>query len=240
MLLCDINCDMGEGMDNDAAIMPYITAANIACGYHAGDETTMQQTVLLAKKFSVAVGAHPSYADRENFGRKEMQLTPEEVYHLVKTQIEILQKIAATKGMRLGHVKPHGALYNTAAKDPSLAAAIAKAVKDVDGNLVLYGLSSSHLISEGKSAGLVTKNEVFADRTYTEDGSLTPRTALNALIENESLVIQQVLQMVQQQKVTATTGKQLPIVAETICLHGDGANAVALAKRLHDALTIVK
>lgn len=238
MLLCDLNCDMGEGTGNDADLMPYITSANIACGYHAGDDATMHQTVQLAKSYGVFVGAHPSFFDRENFGRKEMHLSGAEVYNLVKTQIIKLKAIALVYGVHLRHVKPHGALYNMAAKEPALAGAIAQAVKDVDANLVLFGLSGSCLIKEGEAIGLQTKSEVFADRTYQDDGSLTPRTQPDALIEKENSAIQQVLQMVNEGCVTTTTGKIIPITAQTICLHGDGNNAVALAKALYKALLV--
>lgn len=238
MLICDLNCDMGEGTGNDAALMPYITSANIACGYHAGDEATMHQTVQLAKSYGVAVGAHPSFPDRENFGRKEMHLSGSEVYNLVKAQIIRLQAIALDHGIILRHVKPHGALYNMAANDAALAGAIAQAIKDVDASLVLFGLSGSCLITEGNAMGLPTKSEVFADRTYRDDGSLTPRTQPNALIEEEAKAIQQALQMVNNGCVTTTSGKSIPITAQTISLHGDGPNAVALAKALHKALLV--
>lgn len=236
MLKCDLNCDMGEGTGNDAAIMPYITSANIACGYHAGDETTMLQTLLLAKSFGVAAGAHPGYPDRENFGRKEMNLSPEQVYQLVMDQVTKLKAFAFAHNMQLHHVKPHGALYNTAAKDATIAKAIAKAVKDIDEKLVLFGLSGSCLIRAANELGLKTKSEVFADRTYDDDGSLTPRSKPGALIEADAAVAKQVLQMVKEHCVTTTSGKKIPIVAETICLHGDGIHAVALAKLISNVL----
>ena len=156
MLRCDLNCDMGEETGNDELIMPYITSANIACGYHAGDENTMRQTILLAQKNNVHIGAHPSFPDRENFGRTEINTSPQQVYDLVSKQIKLLQKIADEFDIRLQHVKPHGALYNMAAKDRSLANAIAKATKDCDEHLLLFGLSNSFLISEAKSMGLKT------------------------------------------------------------------------------------
>jgi UPF0271 protein len=229
---------MGEGIGNDAALMPYVTSANIACGYHAGDEATMHQTVQLAKSHGVLVGAHPSFPDRENFGRKEMDLSGDEVYNLVKAQITKLKVIALAHEVPLCHVKPHGALYNMAAKEAAIASAIAKAVKDVDANLVLFGLSGSCLIREGEALGLQTKSEVFADRTYQDDGSLTPRTQKGALIEDEAGAIQQVLHIVNGGCVTTITGKVISINAQTICLHGDGHNAVALAKAIHKALLV--
>jgi UPF0271 protein len=222
---------MGEGMSNDAALMPFISSANIACGAHAGDEHTMQQTVALALQYGVAIGAHPSFDDKENFGRTEMQLTTDEVYTLVQQQVQSLDKICIAAGAKLHHVKPHGALYNMAAKDATLSAAIAKAIFDINPALILYGLSGSHLISEAKKIGLKTASEVFADRTYREDGSLTPRSQPNALIEDEAIAMQQILQFVQQKTVTSTGGKIISLQADTICIHGDGKHAVAFAKR---------
>lgn len=227
---------MGEGIGNDELIMPYITSANIACGYHAGDESTMHQTILLAQKYTVNIGAHPSFLDRENFGRTEIKKSPQEVYELVFKQIKILQKIAADNNATVHHVKPHGALYNMAAKDKVLARTIAEALKDSDENLVLFGLSNSFLISEAKAIGLKTASEVFADRTYQDDGSLTPRTQPNALIEDTDEAIQQVLMMVKQGKVKTVSGKEISIVAETICIHGDGKNAVEFAKEIRTLL----
>ena len=237
MLLCDINCDMGEGIGNDAAIMPYVSSANIACGYHAGTEHTMSNTILLAKKHRVNVGAHPSFFDPENFGRKEIRLTANELYELVQKQLTMLQSIAATHGIPLQHVKPHGALYNLSAKDIGVANAIAQAIKEFDSKLVLFGLSGSVSITAAQKLGLATKSEVFADRTYRDDGSLTPRAEPNALIENTSEAVDQVLQMVHKKNVKAITGKIIPVVAETICVHGDGKHAVEFAKAIHQALT---
>ena len=236
MLQCDLNCDMGEAIGNDELLMPYITSANIACGYHAGDEQTMQQTILLAKKYKVNIGAHPSFLDRKNFGRTEMKLSPQEVYELVSKQVIFLQKIAAKNHAALQHVKPHGALYNMAAKDKVLSKAIVEAVKDSDKNLVLFGLSNSFLISEAKAILLKTASEVFADRTYQDDGGLTPRSQPNALIENIDEAIQQVLMMVKKGKVKAVSGKEISIVAETICIHGDGKYAVEFAKAIYQTL----
>ncbi|MES2327976.1 MAG: 5-oxoprolinase subunit PxpA [Bacteroidota bacterium] len=232
----DLNCDMAEGLPNDALLMPWISSANIACGYHAGDEETMKRTVAHALQYGVAIGAHPGFADKANFGRTEMQLPLQEVYELVSEQIFMLQKIINEHGAKLHHVKPHGALYNMAAKDSELAAIIARAVYDIDQHLLLYGLSSSHSISEAKKIGLTTASEVFADRTYQDNGGLTPRTQPNALIETEEASLQQVLQMIEQKTVTSIHGKKVPITAETICLHGDGAHAVAFAKHIHQTL----
>lgn len=236
MLHCDLNCDMGEGIGNDELIMPYITSANIACGYHAGDEETMRQTILLAHKYNVKIGAHPSFFDRENFGRTAISKTPAEVYKLIIDQVKLLQKITTSCGAALHHVKPHGALYNLASIDKILAEAIANAVKDLDENLILFGASGSFLLSEAKSIGLKTASEVFADRTYGDDGTLTPRSQPGALIENTEQCIQQVLKMIKTGKVKTVSGKEIDIVAETICIHGDGKNAVVFAKEINERL----
>ena len=231
-----INCDMGEGAGTDEVIMPFINAANIACGYHAGDTATMWQTVQLAIQYNVAVGAHISFFDKENFGRSEIQLSNDEVYELVSQQLIILNEITTALDAKINHVKPHGALYNMSAKDGILATVIAKAVKDFDGNLILVGLSGSHSISEAKKVGLKTASEVFADRTYQDDGTLTPRSLTNALIDTEEKVIKQVLQMIKEGSVTTVTGKTIPIIAETICIHGDGKHAVEFAKAIYEAI----
>lgn len=232
----DINCDMGEGIGNDEDIMPYITSANIACGYHAGNEETIRTTALLAKNHGVHVGVHPSFRDRENFGRIEVGCSPEEVYTLVSEQLQLFQQVVNAWDIAIHHVKPHGALYNMAARDAKLAQAVCSAVKDFDRRLLLFGLSGSHLINEANKLGLTCMQEVFADRTYQEDGSLTPRSKPNALIEDEEAAVKQVLQMVNEKKVTTITGKPLPIQADTVCIHGDGPHAILFAKRLHAAL----
>ena len=236
MKTIDINCDLGEGWGNDELIMPYISSANIACGYHAGDERTMKQTIELCKKYSVAVGAHPSYPDRENFGRTDMQLHPGEIYEMIVKQINALEKIAAAADVPIHHVKPHGALCNMAARDKGLAPFVALAILDTNSKYLLYGLSGSYLIKEGKTLGLKIVNEVFGDRTYKDDGSLTSRNKPGALIENADAAIAQVLQMVKEGTVTSVTGKKVPIVAETICIHGDGEHAVEFARAIHTAL----
>jgi UPF0271 protein len=228
----DLNCDMGEGLSNDALLMPFISSANIACGAHAGDESVMKKTVELALLNNISIGAHPGFADKKNFGRTDMQLPLEEVYDLVAKQIHSLQKIAGELGTKLHHVKPHGALYNMAAKNAALANAIAKAVYDADNELIFYGLSGSHLITEADKLGLKTASEVFADRTYGDDGSLTPRTQPNAMIETVEASIQQVLQMIQYKTVTSINHQQVSIKAETVCLHGDGEHAVDFAKQI--------
>jgi 5-oxoprolinase (ATP-hydrolysing) subunit A len=237
MLTVDLNCDMGEGCPNDAELMRYVSSANIACGYHAGDAETMRRTVDLALAGGVAIGVHPGYSDRENFGRTSISLPPEEVIGLVAEQIRDLNEICVQRGARLHHVKPHGALYNQAAKDKDLATAIAEVVASFDSKLILYGLSGSFLISEAESAGLITASEVFADRTYRPDGTLTPRSEPNALITDVRQCIEQVLQMVKSQTVAATDGSTVGIKADTICVHGDGEHAVDFARAIREALS---
>lgn len=232
----DINCDMGEGLPNDELLMPYISSANIACGYHAGNESVMQKTVELALRYKVAVGAHPGFNDKPNFGRAEMHLPLDEITALITEQVLLLQMIAERNGTTLSHVKPHGALYNMSAKDPSVASAIASAVYVINPKLVLFGLSGSYSISEAKKIGLGTASEVFSDRTYQDDGSLTPRAQPHAMLQTTGAVLQQVQQMVQYQNVTSLSGKTVPIEAQTICIHGDGEHAVDFAKAIYQAL----
>ena len=236
MLNIDLNCDMGEGIGNEASLLPFISSANIACGYHAGDAAEMKRVVDGCIKNKVAIGAHPSYPDKENFGRTNMHLSANEIYAMVKKQLEILHTIVVAAGAKLHHVKPHGALYNMAAKDAAIAQAIVMAVKDFDTELIYYGLSGSVMIAEAKKIGLKTAREVFADRTYQPDGSLTPRTEPNALITNETIAIQQVLQIVNNKTVTATNGFVIDMHADTVCIHGDGINAVPFAAALNNSL----
>ena len=216
-----INCDLGEGIGNDAALMPYIDEANIACGFHAGDAFTMRETVALCIRHGVKMGAHPSYLDRENFGRKEIELSSEEIYLLVKKQIETLNQIVKTAGGTLNHVKPHGALYNTSAKNPDVAKAIAKAVKEVDCDLILFGLKGSLSIEVAQEMGLKIAEEAFADRRYESDGTLTPRSQLGACFTEVKDVLNQVEK----------------IKADTWCIHGDGPHAIEFAKALHSLKT---
>lgn len=223
-------------IEKDLALFPYLSSINIACGFHAGDPFTMHELVAAAVEADIAIGAHVSFMDRENFGRSHIELSPEKIYDLVIYQIGALQAFLKLYDTTLHHVKPHGALYNMAAADPVLADNICRAVKNTDNNLILYGLSGSELIKRAEAAKLITYSEVFADRTYRDDGSLTPRTEANALIEEESVCIKQVLQMVQQDSVITTSGKKIPIAAETVCIHSDGAHALAFAQRIHHAL----
>lgn len=241
MTSIDLNCDMGESfgtniIGNDEGIMPYLSSANIACGFHGGTPSVMHHTVKLAMKHGIAIGAHPSFPDLEGFGRREMSLDATEVYDLVIYQVSALSGIVKVYGGQMHHVKPHGALYNMAARDPVMAMAIANAVADMNASLILYGLSGSELIKAGKACGLRTCSEVFADRHYQDDGSLTPRTKPHALITSTSIAVTQVLKMVKENMVISDQGNPVSIEAETICIHGDGVHAVHFAKEIREAL----
>ncbi|RFS13506.1 LamB/YcsF family protein [Emticicia sp. C21] len=237
----DLNCDMGESfgawtIGNDEALMNYISSANIACGFHAGDAGIMRKTALLALQKGVSIGAHPGFPDLQGFGRRNMALNPQEVYDICIYQVGAMLNVVKALGTTLHHVKPHGALYNMAAKDARLANAIAQATKDSNTDLILYGLSGSFLISEAEKIGLQTASEVFADRTYQNDGSLTPRTQINALIEDTNIAVNQVVRMIKDKTVVSTDGSIVPINADTVCIHGDGTHALEFAKVLMDKL----
>lgn len=228
----DLNCDMGENIGNDEAVMPYITSANIACGLHAGDSKTMQETVRLAKNHGVAVGAHPGWKDVEGFGRREMMLPSEEVEALVLYQIGALYAIAKTEGVELQHVKPHGALYNQAAQDRALANAVARAVKRFSGELVLFGLAGSSLIEAGIEAGLRVANEGFPDRNYNPDGTLVSRKEPTAIIESPEEIAAHALELIQNGILFG--GKRVRV--DTLCLHGDHPRVAENAKLIRDNL----
>ncbi|AOS46236.1 LamB/YcsF family protein [Lacunisphaera limnophila] len=233
----DLNGDLGEGGGHDAALMPFLTSVNIACGAHAGDVATMWATVALAQRHGVAVGAHPGFADPENFGRREWPVTPQEAAALVQAQVKQLQGIAGQAGVALHHVKLHGALYNQVSRDRELAAAVVQAVREVDKNLRLYALAGSELVRAAQAReGLVVVSEVFADRTYQADGTLTPRDRPDALIRDEAAAVAQVLRLIRTGRVRATDGTDVALVAGTICLHGDGADPVGWARGLSAAL----
>jgi UPF0271 protein len=227
----DLNCDLGEGAGNDAGLMPLVTSANIACGGHAGDKASMRATVQLAQKHGVAIGAHPGFPDREHFGRRELVMSAEEIWATVMIQIVALRAFAP-----LRHVKPHGALYNLAARDATVAGVVADAVLAVDKELILFALAGSELVKAGRARGLRVAEEVFADRTYQADGALTPRSRPEAMIQDEDAVVTQVLRMIREGKVRSTDGVDVSIKADTVCLHGDGPNAVAFAQRLNEEL----
>ena len=233
----DLNCDLGEGAGHDAKLMPLVSSANIACGGHAGDTDTMRATLRLAKLHGVAVGAHPSWPDRVDFGRREMTATADEVFGWVVEQVRSLLVLVQAEGMRLSHVKPHGALYNQAARDSALAEVLIRAVCAVDRNLIVCGLAGSRLIAAGRAAGLQVMEEFFADRRYRDDGSLEPRSSPRALITDPSEAARQVLALLQTGQLTTVTGNRIALPADTVCLHGDGIKAVEFAQAVRSALT---
>ena len=241
MARIDLNCDMGESfgaysMGNDIAILDFVNSANIACGFHAGDPATIHKTIKAALGKGVAVGAHPGLPDLQGFGRRTMAISASEAYDMVIYQIGAVAGFAQALGGRLGHVKAHGALYTMAAKDQRLANVIAKAVHDFDPRLILFGLAGSAMIEAAEDVGLRAANEVFADRTYQDDGSLTPRSQPNAMIEDEEQSVAQVKRMVTEGVVRSVDGNDVRVRADTLCIHGDQPNALAFARRLRTEL----
>lgn len=237
----DLNCDMGESygaykLGSDKEILKFVTSANIACGFHAGDPSTMYKTVQLALENKVAIGAHPGLPDLVGFGRRNMDISPQEAYDMVVYQIGALNGFVKAEGGKMQHVKPHGALYNMAAKNRPLAEAIAKAVHKVDSELILFGLAGSELIKAGNEIGLRTANEVFSDRTYQKDGSLTPRRESNAVITDDNEAISQVIRMIKEGKVLSQQGVDIPIKADTVCIHGDGTHALTFARKIKELI----
>lgn len=235
----DLNADVGEseGQDSaDAALMPYITSANVACGVHAGNVAVMAKTVALACDHGVAVGAHPGLNDRSNFGRRELLVRTDEVRELITSQVGALAEIAARLGAQVRHVKPHGALYNMAARDISIATAIAGAVADIDRSLTLVGLGGSALIIAGKAVGLQTASEAFADRAYLANGFLDSRSAPGAVLHDADAVAARAVAMVREQRVVAVDGTTLPVSVDTICIHSDTPGAATLAQHVRAAL----
>jgi 5-oxoprolinase (ATP-hydrolysing) subunit A len=235
--LIDLNADVGEGCSDDAALMTLISSANIACGVHAGDAATMRAAVLLARDAGVAIGAHPSFPDREHFGRREMHLSADDVHRCIVAQINALADIAAAAGAQLHHVKPHGALYNMAARDQQLAEAIAAAVHSVDPSLLLFGLAGSLLTDAATQRGLRSVNEAFADRAYRPDARLMPRDQPGGVLRDEQVVATRAVAIARDRGVTAVDGTWLQLDADTICLHGDTPGAALLADRIRRALT---
>ncbi|MGG3306019.1 5-oxoprolinase subunit PxpA [Paenibacillus lautus] len=241
MVRVDLNCDMGESygaykLGHDTELLRCITSANIACGFHAGDPAVMRATVRQAIESGAAIGAHPGLPDLAGFGRRRMEITPAEAYDMVTYQIGALMAFAIQEGSGLQHVKPHGALYNMAAISRPLADAIASAIKHIDPTLILYGLAGSELIAAGERAGLRTASEVFADRTYQDDGTLTPRHLPDAMITDPEAAVTQVVRMVKDRVVVSLSGKVIPITADTVCIHGDGAHASLFASTLRSRL----
>jgi len=232
----DFNCDLGEGMGNDAAILPFISSASLACGFHAGDACSLNAAIHACIQHGVAIGAHPSYADREHFGRVERDLPPASIRALVTYQIGATAALVRAAGGRLAHVKPHGALYNRAAVDAACAEAIVAAICDVDRSLILYGLSGSELTDAGERAGLHVVFEVFAERRYQANGRLVPRTQPGAVIERLEDSIRQVQQLLAGH-VTTIEGHEIGLRADSLCLHGDRIDAADFGRALHAALT---
>jgi UPF0271 protein len=234
----DINCDLGEraGTVNDEALMPYITSANIACGLHAGDPLTIEQTIRAAVRNGVSIGAHPGYPDREGFGRRHMKLTDDELRALILYQAGAVKGIAEAAGAKMRHVKPHGAMYNAAATDFEMSLVIAQAVKDLDSSLVLMGLSGSEMIRAARQVGLPCASEVFADRAYNDDGTLASRDVPGALLHDSDMMIRRVIKMIKEKVVETISGKIIPVEADTVCIHGDNETAPEFVKMLAGAL----
>lgn len=235
MITIDLNADLAEGVGDDAALLPLVSSANIACGFHAGGHELMARAVRLALSNGVAIGAHPSFDDRDNFGRSNMEIDPHDAYTLTAYQVGALAGIAAAVGGRVSHVKPHGALYNQAARDPALAEAIVHAIRDLDPGLTVYGLAGGELIQAARRASLSAVDEVFADRGYQADGTLVPRGTPGALLDDDEEVLERTLSMIERQGVRAIDGTWVPLSVGTICLHGDGPHALAFARRLRGA-----
>ncbi len=235
-LSVDLNADLGEGAASESELLALVSSANIACGFHAGDPGSMTASILAAKAAGVAVGAHPGLADREGFGRRELPVTPEEVFALVAYQVGAFQAIATSLGVRPNHVKPHGALYNMAARDPALAEAVTHAMRAVDRNLLLFAPAGSALADAAKAINLRVAREVFADRNYLPDGSLVPRTRPDALLHDAEEAAGRVLRMLRDKVVRAVDGSDVALEVDTICLHGDKPEAVAFAQKLRAQL----
>ncbi len=237
----DLNCDLGEStvtkkITTDEKIIPLISSANVACGYHAGSVQEMEKTVLLCKKYGVGVGAHPSYFDPEGFGRREFNLPCEEIEDIVYKQVKLLYDICKKHGVALQHVKPHGALYNTAGKDERVAISICNGIKKVDKNLIVMGLSGSKLLSVAKNLNMEIASEVFADRNYCDDGSLVPRSSPQAMVTNEDLAVTRVIKMVKENLVESVSGKEIKILPSSLCVHGDGQKALLFVEKINKAL----
>lgn len=241
MIRCDLNCDMGEGMGNDELLLPYITSANIACGYHAGNIDTMKRLVDLCTKFKVLIGAHPAYPDRKNFGRIDLvgaSLKAEDIRAIMNDQLALLNTVCVEAGTRMHHVKPHGALYNRACWDEEVAAVICSGIEEFNSSLILYGMSNSMMKKQAANNDIVFWNEGFADRTYQDDGSLTPRSLPGSLLSDVDSCKQQVVRMIIDKQVTTITGRTIPIEVDTVCIHGDGEHAVEFAHAIQGVCSI--
>lgn len=233
----DLNADVGEGMD-DATVLPYVTSANVACGMHAGDPSVMDETVELALSRGIRVGAHPGYPDRANFGRVTVEMAADEIENLVVYQVAALEGFVRSRGARLTHVKPHGALYHDAGEFPDVARAIAEGVRRVGTSLVLVGAAGSMLVGAGRDAGLTVAEEAFADRRYRADGTLVPRGEPGALVTDPDEAAEQAVRLAQERIVIANDGSRIEVRADTICLHGDTPGAADIARRIHERFRI--
>lgn len=241
MYTIDLNCDLGEsfgaytiGMDEE--VLPYITSANVACGFHASDPLIMQKTVQTAKKYQVHVGAHPGFPDLAGFGRRNMQMSPAEIKAMIQYQVGALMAFCMAEKISMQHVKPHGALYNMAVKDAKMAEAICEGIAEVNEGLILLGPAGSELLKAAKSCGLSVAREVFADRAYEEDGSLVARSKPGAMITDEEEAICRVIQMIKKGTVKAITGREIEVQADSVCMHGDSPKALAFVKKISRAL----
>lgn len=237
MLRVDLNSDLGEGFGNykiglDEEVIKHVTSVNVACGWHAGDPLVMEKTIKAAKKNKVAVGAHPGFPDLMGFGRRNLLVSPSEMKVYIKYQLGALMAFAKGEGKKIQHLKPHGAMYNMAAKNSVLAMAIAEAIYEVDKDIILLGLANSELIKAGEQVGLKVANEVFADRAYNADGTLVSRSKEGAVIHDADIAISRVIRMIKEGKVTAITGEDVEINAQSICVHGDNPEAVEFVKRI--------
>lgn len=240
MYKIDLNSDLGESfgaykIGMDSAIIPLVSSANVACGFHAGDPAVMAKTVQLCSSSKSAIGAHPGYPDLVGFGRRNMAVSPADVKAMVTYQIGALDAFCKASGIKLQHVKPHGAMYNMAAKDAALAKAICEAVYEYDKDLILMGLANSEMITQAKAMGLKAAAEVFADRAYEEDGTLVARTKPGSMIEDEDEAVSRVIRMIKEGKVTAITGKDINITADSVCVHGDSEKALDFVEKLRAA-----
>lgn len=237
----DLNCDLGESFGNytlgmDAEVIPYVSSVNVACGYHAGDPCVMEKTIRLAAEAGVGIGAHPGLPDLMGFGRRMMKISPAEARAYMLYQLGALGAFCKAKGVKMAHVKPHGALYNMAAKDAALAEAVVGAIRDYDDSLILLALANSEMTKAAERMRLAYANEVFADRAYEPDGTLVARTKPGAMIEDEDQAIARVIRMVKEGKVTAIDGSEVTIQADSVCVHGDGAKALLFVKKIREAL----
>jgi UPF0271 protein len=241
MVKVDLNCDLGESfgawtMGRDADVIPFISSANIACGYHASDPLVMARTVALAHKAGVGIGAHPGFPDLMGFGRRNMAVTPAEAEAYILYQLGALAAFCKAEGTPLAHVKPHGALYNMAAVDKALAEAICNAVAKFDDRLIVLALSGSEMVEAAKRKGLKAASEVFADRAYEDDGTLRSRKLPRAMIDDEDEAVARVLRMVTEGKVVSANGKDVAIQADSVCVHGDDTKALIFVRKIRAAL----